>query len=96
MTHTTLLQNPDYHAYVVRATEARAEALERFGHAAVRAVHATARIAADLARAVARGHRLRRRRREGIAVLSALDDRMLADIGIDRAGIEAVVDAYNW
>lgn len=57
------------------------------GEAAYTAVSAVANFAAKTIRAV----RTRARERAAIAVLTALDDRMLKDIGVDRSGIRYLV-----
>jgi len=57
------------------------------GEAVYTAMGAVVRIVGKAVRAV----RARARERAAIAVLSALDDRMLKDIGVDRSGIQYLV-----
>ena len=87
--------NPELTQAVILGRDARADALRGAAYAAVRggqaaAVGLTSGIAAGL-RAALRWYRKRRAARATIGELRALNDRMLADIGLHRSEIRSVV-----
>lgn len=91
-----VLGNPDLASRLVAAERARAEAMSRSGYLVItaveRAVVFTARALAGAFRSVVRWSARQRQRRQAIAQLGSLDDRLLSDIGIARGEIVALVD----
>lgn len=73
------LETPDRHTIEQRARVHRAAVVGEFIGGGIAALWAQFRFAL--------------RRRAAVAELSALDDRMLADIGLTRGGINAAVDS---
>ncbi|MGF1609560.1 MAG: DUF1127 domain-containing protein [Kiloniellales bacterium] len=91
-----VLGNPDLAHRLVAAERARAEVMSRAGYLAItaveRAVVLTARALGGAYRSLVRWLARNRQRREAIAQLRSLDDRLLSDIGIARGEIVGLVD----
>ncbi len=90
------LVNPEYQGAVDRAHQERAAAMSRAAYLAVVgaewAVRGFARAVAAASRGAAAGYTRWQSRRRTVKALSRLDARMLRDIGIDPADIEAVAE----
>jgi uncharacterized protein YjiS (DUF1127 family) len=92
-----LLGNPDLTKQLVATQNARSEAMSRAGYLVItaleRAVVSGAGALASGYRSLARSVAKHRRRREAIAQLRSLDDRLLSDIGVARGEIAGLVDS---
>jgi uncharacterized protein YjiS (DUF1127 family) len=78
-----------------RAKAARAQALRDLAGVVLRPLRIAAAAVAATAGSWWRAYALRRQRNAAVRELSALDDRTLKDIGINRSEIEWVVDGHD-
>ena len=89
------ITNPEFLPYRERAVHARVEAFARAGYLFIRALGsvqaATARVAGSAVTRVAEAVHLWRERRIARRELLLLDERMLRDIGLSRADVDAFI-----
>jgi len=91
--YTWLDIHPVYVGTHADAERLRSEELARLTYLAISGIEDLSRRIVEAGRTAAAYLARRHRRRLAIAQLSALDERLLADIGLTREAIPAVVDA---
>ena len=85
------LSDPTLNAALIRGQRARSEAMARGAYLALRAPGVLVAAMGETVRTVAAWLRRRRQEQAAIATLRGMNDHMLADLGIGRSEISAVV-----
>lgn len=88
-----MLSNPELAHHYGVGRSLHAEAVAQHSYRAVRGIGRLLALPFDVAATVSQHWQAWQRRRQSVAALRRLDDRLLADIGIHRSEIPAVVQA---